>query len=107
MLKLIRCVLTPHNWETIFEKVAPVTGMTTWQIRMNSPETNRIATYRGRKYEVSLAFIVAEIVTDDSWLEDVIRKVIEAQEEGLIIGQRLDVFPVEESYHIRNGFMDR
>ena len=108
MLKLVRCVLTPHNWEMIVDHVAPVaTGMTVRQILVDSPDTNRFGTYRGRKYEVPAPYLVVEIVTDDSWLNDVIQKVLAAQKEGLIIGRELQVFPVEESHHIRSGFMQK
>jgi len=107
MLKLVRCVLTRENWEMIVSSVSSVApGITVWQMQEVSPETNRMATYRGVKYEVHMPAIVVEIVTDDSWLNDIIAKVTEAHKEGLIIGRSLQVFPVEESYRIRDGFMD-
>lgn len=107
MLKLVRCILTLENWETIVSSVASVaTGMTVWQMRENNPETNRTATYRGLKYEVQLPAVVVEIVTDESWLDDIVEKVTEAHKEGLIVRRALQVVPVEESYHIRDGFMD-
>src|SRR2546426_12574374 len=107
MLKLVRCVLTLENWEMIVSSVSSdARGMTVWQIREDSPETNRSATYRGHKFEIPLPAVAVEIVTDDSWVDAIIAKVTEAHREGQIVGRRLHVFPVEESYHIRNGFMD-
>jgi hypothetical protein len=47
-----------------------------------------------------------EIVTDESWLDDIIAKVMKSHKDGLISGRVLQVLPVEESHDIRNGFMD-
>jgi nitrogen regulatory protein PII len=107
MLKLVRCVLQPQNCEAIVSSLESVArGMTIWQIRESSTETNRRATYRGRDYEVHLPSILVEIVTDDSWLDDIIAKVMKSHKDGLITGRVLQVLPVEESHDIRNGFMD-
>jgi nitrogen regulatory protein PII len=82
-----------------------VTGMTVWQILDDSPETNRRIRYRGCEYDVHLPAMAVEIVTDDSWLDDVISRLTNAQKDGLIGGRGIQVFPVEESYRIRDGFM--
>jgi nitrogen regulatory protein PII len=108
MLKLVRCELALENWERIVCSLSSVArGITVWQMRQISPETNRMAVYRGLKYEVHLPVIAVEIVTDDSWLADIIARVTDAHKEGRIIGRALlQVLPVEGSYRIRDGFMD-
>ena len=107
MLKLVRCVLTLENWPLIVGSVSSVAqGITVWPMREISPETNRTAYYRGLQYQIHMPGIVVEIVTDDSWLDDIIAKVMAAHKEGLIVGRALQVFPVEGSYRIRDGFMD-
>ena len=106
MLKLVRCVVSLDNWENIVSSVECVAaGMTVWQMREVSPETNRTAVYRGHEYQVHLPSVVVEIVTDDGWLDDIIAKVTQAHEAGRIGGRRIQVLPVEESYRIRDGFM--
>jgi len=106
MLKLVRCIVSIDDWENIVSSVECVSvGMTVWQMREVSPETSRTAVYRGREYQVHLPSVVVEIVTDDGWLDDIIAKVTQAHEAGRIDGRRIQVFPVEESYRIRDGFM--
>ena len=107
MLKLIRCILTLENWESIRSTLEPVaTGMTIWQLREINPETNRTARYRGQEFEVHLPGIVVEIVTDDSWMDDIIAIIMKSHKNGVFALRGFCVFPVEESYHIRNGFVD-
>jgi nitrogen regulatory protein PII len=47
-----------------------------------------------------------DIVSDDSWVEDIIRRIHEASVREEFIVRHVVVFPIEASYHIRNGFMD-
>ncbi len=107
VLNMVRCLVRPEDLEKVIETLLPITsGMTVWDVRDSNPETNRRATYRGLEYEVELPRVVVEIVVDDSWVDDIIKKVIEAHRIGLIDDGRIFVFPVEESYHVRSGFMD-
>jgi nitrogen regulatory protein PII len=73
--------------------------MTVWETRDSNPETARTAHYRGHEFKIDLPRAVVEIVTDDCWVDDIIRKLPLA--DG-----RIEVFSVEASYHVRNGFMD-
>jgi nitrogen regulatory protein PII len=50
--------------------------------------------------------ITLEIVSDQSWVDDVITKIAEAHKKERFSVRRLYIFDVEASYHIRNGFMD-
>jgi nitrogen regulatory protein PII len=108
MLKLIRCVIALEDWAPVVSRVvsvgADITVYRTWE---DSPHRNRMAVYRGRKYEVQLPGLVLEIVTDDSWTADIIATIERAQKDCLTGGRAIEVFPVEESYRIRDGFMDR
>jgi hypothetical protein len=47
-----------------------------------------------------------DIVSDESWVEDIIRRVHEGNKQEEFRVRHLHIFPVEASYHIRNGFMD-
>ena len=81
-------------------------GMTVWETREHSPQTQQIVSYRGVPYEIGRLSVTVDIVTDDSWIDDIIRRIREADLREEFIVRHLYVFPVEASYHIRNGFMD-
>lgn len=81
-------------------------GMTVWETREHSPGTQQIVSYRGVPYEIGSLTATVEIVSDDSWVEDIIRKVRDADVREEFSIRHLYIFPVEASYHIRNGFMD-
>ena len=107
MLKLVRCDLSSECWETVVDSLTPVaSGITLWQVREIDPKTNRKAFYRGQEYVVHSPGVVLEIVTDESWMDDLLKKIARAREQGLIGGRDVQVFSVEESYRIRDGFMD-
>jgi nitrogen regulatory protein PII len=107
MLKLIRCALTLENWEQVVSSVLSVgAGITVYCMREVSPEMTRRAMYRCIEYEVHSPGILMEIVIDDSWLEDITAKIASAQKNNVIGGRTIQVFPVERSYRLRDGFMD-
>ena len=84
--------------------VAP--GMTVLETREWSPDTQHTVSYRGIPYEIGTLSVIVDIVTDESWLEDIIRRVHEGDKHEEFRVRHLQVFTVEASYHIRNGFMD-
>jgi nitrogen regulatory protein PII len=107
MLNIVRCLVRPEELQKVIDTLMPITsGMTVWDVRDNNPETNRKATYRGLEYEVELPRVAVEIVVDGSRVDDIVKNVIEAHRIGLIEDGRIFVSPVQESYHVRNGFMD-
>jgi nitrogen regulatory protein PII len=81
-------------------------GITAYCMREVSPEMTRRAMYRCNEYEVHLPGILVEIVIDDSWLEDITAKIASAQKNNMIGGRTIQVFPVERSYRVHDGFMD-
>jgi nitrogen regulatory protein PII len=100
MLKLVRCMVLLQNLPNVVEQLQDFTsGMTVWQTKDLTPETMRKGCYRGYEYQIELPRAVVEIVTDESWVDDIIRRVPRSD-------CRIDVFPVEASYHVRNGFME-
>ena len=63
--------------------------------------------YRGLEYEVSLApKMMIDIVIDDNKVDDVVKMVVEASRTGQIGDGRIFVLNVDETYHVRTGFMD-
>ena|SRR5215470_16697727 len=107
MLKLIRCALPLETWELVVNSVLSVgASFTVYCMREISPEMTRRAMYRCKEYEVSLPGVLVEIVIDDSWLEDITAKIASVQKNSCIGGRTIQVFPVERSYRVRDGFMD-
>jgi nitrogen regulatory protein PII len=98
-MKLVRCALNSDNWQAVVDSLQRVTvGITVWDAHDVSPAVSRTASYRGLKYQVPKAEVLIEIVTDDSWLDDILKTVA-----GDCCVQ---IFPVEESHRIRDGFME-
>jgi len=83
-----------------------VAGMTVWETREDSPETSHVVSYRGIPYKVGSPSIAVDIVSDESWVEDIIKKVHDAHRQEEFSVRHLYVINVDASYHIRNGFMD-
>ena len=107
MPTLIRCVLGAENLHSFVEGMANlVVGMTVWETREHSPETQQIVSYRGVPYKIGSLSVNIDIVSDDSWVDDIIQRIRDAHVRNEFSVRRLYVFPVEVSYHIRNGFMD-
>jgi nitrogen regulatory protein PII len=107
MMKMIRCVLAPEHLPAFVEQMTNlIAGMTVWETRHHEKDLQHIVSYRGVEYEISPPGLNVEIVIDESWVEDVIRRVAEGFRLNQFTVFRLFVIPVEGSYHIRNGFMD-
>jgi nitrogen regulatory protein PII len=107
MSMMIRCVMAAENLPAFVEGMLNLAaGMTVWETREHSPQTSQIVSYRGVPYEVGGLSVNVDIVSDDSWVEDIIRRIREASVREEFTVRHVFVFPVEASYHIRNGFMD-
>lgn len=81
-------------------------GMTVWETREHGPQTQQIVSYRGVPFEIGMLSVTVDIVSDESWVEDIIRRIRDADVREEFSIRHLYIFPVEASYHIRNGFMD-
>ena len=107
MLKLIRCVVPLENWESIVRSVVSAgADINFYQTHEDSPARTRIGVYRGHEYEVHLPGLVLEIITDESWVADMVRTIEGADDCSLTGSRAIEIFPIEESYRIRDGFMD-
>src|SRR5262245_13805346 len=85
MLKLVRCVAALENCEMIVRSVASVgAGITVYHTCEDSPERNRIAVYRGCQFEVHLPGIVIEVITDETWVDDIIGTIQRALKDSLV-----------------------
>ena len=81
-------------------------GMTVWETREHDPQKQQIVSYRGIPFEIGTLSATVDIVSDESWVEDIISRIRDAHLRDEFSIRHLYLFPVEASYHIRNGFMD-
>jgi len=106
-MKLIQCVVRPGKVEDLITALQHVTsGITARELHSCGPEGSWHATYRGVEYETLLPRVLLDIVTDDSWVDDIIRIVADTARTGESGDGAIHVLPVEESYHVRTGFME-
>jgi nitrogen regulatory protein PII len=104
---LIRCVMGAENLPAFVEGMTNLTaGMTVQETREYSPQTHHVVSYRGIPYNIGSLSVIVDIVIDESWVEDIVRRIREGYTKNQFTVRHLYMFPVEASYHIRNGFMD-
>jgi len=82
-------------------------GMTVSEVRGRGRQKGHPAVYRGVEYQMTLLpKVKIEILTDDNKVDDLIRILYETARTGEIGDGRIFVLPVEQTYHVRTGFMD-
>jgi nitrogen regulatory protein PII len=107
MQMMVRCILGAAHLTAFVEGMTGLAnGMTVWETRDPGAEAGHTVYYRGVAYAVGGLSVGIDIVSDESWVEDIIRRVGDAHSKEEFSVHLLYVFPVEASYHIRNGFMD-
>src|SRR5688572_679199 len=107
-MKLIQCIIRPEKEDEIVTALQRVaSGMTVSQVRGHGHQKGQSIIYRGVEYEVTLLpKLMIEIVADDNRVEDIVQVVIKTATTGNIGDGRIFIKPVEQTYHIRTGFMD-
>ena len=104
---MIRCVMGAENLPAFVEGMTNlVAGMMVSETREFAPETTQTVSYRGVPYEVGSVSVTVDIVTDESWADDIIRKIHDGYTNEQFVVRHVFIARVEASYHIRNGFMD-
>ena len=107
-MKLIKCIIRPEKLDDVVTKLQTVAaGLTVTEVRGHGAQKGHKLLYRGREYDVSLLpKIMIDIVSDDNRVDDVVKVIVEAARTGEIGDGRIFVLSVEETYHVRSGFMD-
>ena len=107
-MKLIQCIIRQEKLNDVVEKLMTVTpGMTVSAVRGQGRQKGHPAVYRGIEYQLTLLpKVMIEIVTDDNKVDDLVRIIRETARTGEIGDGRIFVLPVEQTYHLRTGFMD-
>ena len=107
-MKLIQCIIRPEKLNDLVGRIEGMaSGLTVSDIRGHGHQKGQSAVYRGLEYQVSLLpKTMVEIVADDSRVDDIIKIVTETARTGQIGDGRIFVLNVDESYHVRTGFLD-
>jgi nitrogen regulatory protein P-II 1 len=107
-MKLIQCIIRPEKLNDLVERIEGMaSGLTVFDVRGHGHQKGQSLVYRGLEYHVNLLpKTMVEIVADDSRVEDIIKTAREVARTGEIGDGRIFVLPVEQTYHVRTGFMD-
>jgi len=107
-MKLIQCIIRQEKLNDVVDKLMTVTpGMTVSEVRGRGRQKGHPAVYRGVEYQLTLLpKVKIEILADDNKVDDLIRILYETARTGEIGDGRIFVLPVEQTYHVRTGFMD-
>src|SRR5207244_740153 len=83
-MKLIQCILRPEKIDEVVERLENVIdGVTSREVRGFGRQKGHKLLYRGLEYDVTLLPKAAlEILTDDSWVDDIVRIVMECTRTG-------------------------
>ena len=107
-MKLIQCIIRQQKLNDVVDKLVTVTtGLTVSEVRGQDCNGGHPIVYRGVKYQLTLLpkFRI-EILTDDNKVDDLIKILTETARTGEIGDGRICVLPVDETYHVRTGFLD-
>jgi nitrogen regulatory protein PII len=107
-MKLVKCIVRPEKVEELILKLADfVPGLTMYEVRGHGHQRGHSLVYRGVEYDVSLLpKAMIEVAISDNRVDDVVKLVVETARSGNIGDGRIFVLPIEETYHVRTGFMD-
>jgi nitrogen regulatory protein PII len=109
-MKLIKSIIRPNKVEDVKDALAQigVAGMTVTEVRGHGKQKGHTAIYRGQEYAISLLpKMEVEVVVPDGIVEDAVKAIIQAARTGEIGDGRVFVFPVDQSYRIRTGELER
>jgi len=78
------------------------------EVRGHGKQKGHTAIYRGKEYNVSLLpKMEIEVVVPDTIADEAIKAIVQAARTGEIGDGRVFVIPVQESYRIRTGEMEK
>jgi nitrogen regulatory protein PII len=109
-MKLIKAIVRPNKVDEVKDALGKlnVSGVTVTEVRGHGKQKGHTAIYRGQEYAVSLLpKMELEVVVPDDIVDEAVKAVIQAARTGEIGDGRVFVFPVEQSYRIRTGELDR
>ena len=106
-MKLIKAIIRQEMLsQVIHELSAIVPGMTVSEVLGHGRQRGYHTVYRGAEYNLTLPKTTVEIAIDDNKVDDVVKVLSETARTGEIGDGRIVISPIDESYHVRTGFMD-
>jgi nitrogen regulatory protein P-II 2 len=109
-MRLIKAIVRPNKVDEVKDALAKlgVSGITVTEVRGHGKQKGHTAIYRGQEYAVSLLpKMEVEVVVPDNITDDAVKAIISTARTGEIGDGRVFVFPVDQSYRIRTGEMER
>jgi nitrogen regulatory protein P-II 2 len=109
-MKLIKSIVRPNKVDEVKDALAKVgvSGITVTEVRGHGKQKGHTAIYRGQEYSVSLLpKMEVEVVVPESIADEAVKAIIAAARTGEIGDGRVFVFPVDHSYRIRTGEIER
>jgi nitrogen regulatory protein PII len=109
-MKLIKSIIRPNKVDEVKDALAKlnVSGMTVTEVRGHGKQKGHTAIYRGQEYAVSLLpKMELEVVVSDTIVDEAVKAIMMAARTGEIGDGRVFVFPVDQSYRIRTGELER
>ena len=109
-MKLIKSIVRPNKVDEVkgaLEKLG-ISGMTVTEVRGHGKQKGHTAIYRGQEYSVSLLpKMDIEIVVPEESVDEAVKVITKAARTGEIGDGRVFVMPVDQSYRIRTGELER
>ena len=107
-MKLNKCIIQPHKLHEVVPALQElVAGMTVSDVKGIGRQKGHPIMYRGVEYEQPLLpKVMIDIVADDNKVDDIVNLVIRTARTGNIGDGRIFVLPLDETYHVRTGFME-
>jgi len=109
-MTLIKSIVRPNKVDDVKDAIQKlgVSGMTVTEVRGHGHQKGHTAIYRGREYAVTLLpKMEIEIVVPDAMVEEIVKIIAQAARTGEIGDGRVFVMPVQQSYRIRTGDLER
>ena len=109
-MKLIKAIVRPNKVDEVKDALGKlsISGMTVTEVRGHGKQKGHTAIYRGQEYAVSLLpKMEIEVVVPDNIIDDAVKAIIQSARTGEIGDGRVFVFPVDQSYRIRTGELER
>lgn len=106
MMKKIEAIIRPDKLDEVKSALGKfgMHGITVSQVLGCGLQKGKKEFYRGTEYSIDLLpKLKLEIVTEDKWVDEVIRLIVGATRTGEIGDGKIFVYPIENAVRIRTG----
>jgi nitrogen regulatory protein PII len=109
-MKLIKSIVRPNKVDEVKDALGKlgISGMTVTEVRGHGKQKGHTAIYRGQEYTVSLLpKMEIEIVVPEDAVAEAVKIITQSARTGEIGDGRVFVMPVDQSFRIRTGELER